>query len=123
MKEIQDYIDIEGLFLLYRINRLLEKKLAQQVAQPQHVTAPQHPQTPLNQPVTHPQTQPAQPATQPQHVTAPQHLQTTPSQNFGKELTNLAKLYTKNTKYSGEDDNFDYKLMVFYDLCKKASLP
>jgi hypothetical protein len=46
-----------------------------------------------------------------------------PSQNFGKELANLAKLYTKNTKYSGEDDNFNYKLMIFQDLCEKATLP
>ena len=45
------------------------------------------------------------------------------SQNFGKELANLAKLYTKDTKYSGEDDNFDYKLMIFHNLYKKATLP
>jgi hypothetical protein len=45
------------------------------------------------------------------------------SQNFGKELTNLAKLYTEDTKYSGEDDNFDYKLMIFHDLYDKAALP
>ena len=40
-----------------------------------------------------------------------------------KELANLTKLYTKDTKYSGEDDNFNYKLMIFHDLYKKAALP
>lgn len=103
MKEIQDHIDIEGPFLSYRINRLLEKKSAQPTAQPQHITAPKTPQTVPNQPVPYPQTP--------------------PSQNFGKELANLTKLYTKDTKYSGEDDNFDYKLMIFHDLCEKAALP
>jgi hypothetical protein len=44
------------------------------------------------------------------------------SQNFGKELTNLAKLYTKDTKYSSEDNNFNYKLMIFHNLCEKAAL-
>jgi hypothetical protein len=103
MKEIQDHIDIEGPFLSYRINRLLEKKSAQPTAQPQHITAPKTPQTVPNQPVPYPQTP--------------------PSQNFGKELANLTKLYTEDTKYSGEDDNFDYKLMIFHDLCEKAALP
>jgi len=51
------------------------------------------------------------------------HPQMPPSQNYGKELANLAKLYTENTKYSGDNDNFDYKLMIFYDLCEKAALP
>ena len=46
-----------------------------------------------------------------------------PSQNYEKELTNLAKLYTKNIKYSGNNDNFDYKLMIFYNLYEKATLP
>ena len=51
------------------------------------------------------------------------HPQMLPSQNYGKELANLAKLYTENTKYSGDNDNFDYKLMIFYNLCEKAALP
>jgi hypothetical protein len=45
------------------------------------------------------------------------------SKNYGKELANLAKLYTADAKYSGENDNFDYKLTIFLDLCGKASIP
>jgi hypothetical protein len=41
---------------------------------------------------------------------------------FGKELANLAKLYTEESKYSEEDDNFDYKLMIFHDLCDRADV-
>ena len=42
---------------------------------------------------------------------------------FGKELANLAKLYTEESKYSGEDDNFDFKLTIFHDLCDRADVP
>jgi len=35
----------------------------------------------------------------------------------------LTKIYTKSNKYSGKNDNFDYKLMIFYNLCEKAALP
>jgi hypothetical protein len=44
-------------------------------------------------------------------------------QGFGKELTNLAKMYTEDNKYSGEDDNFDFKFTIFYDLCSRADVP
>ena len=29
----------------------------------------------------------------------------------------------EDNKYSGEDDNFDFKLIIFYDLCSKADVP
>jgi hypothetical protein len=40
-------------------------------------------------------------------------------QEFGnrRELSNLAKMYTEEQKYSREQDNFDYKLVIFEDLC------
>ena len=37
-------------------------------------------------------------------------------------MANLAKLYTNDAKYSGENDNFDYKLTIFMDLCGKANI-
>lgn len=40
-----------------------------------------------------------------------------------KELTQLAKLYTDDLKYSGDNDNFDLKLRIFKDLCMKAEIP
>jgi len=45
------------------------------------------------------------------------------TQGFGKELTNLAKIYTEDNKYSGENDNFDFKLIIFYDLCSRTNIP
>ena len=29
----------------------------------------------------------------------------------------------EDNKYSGEDDNFDFKLIIFHDLCSKADMP
>ena len=32
-------------------------------------------------------------------------------------------MYTEDNKYSGEDDNFDFKLTIFHDLCSRADVP
>jgi hypothetical protein len=32
-------------------------------------------------------------------------------------------MYTEESKYSGEDDNFDRKLTIFNDLCNRVSIP
>jgi len=29
----------------------------------------------------------------------------------------------EDNKYSGEDDNFNFKLTIFYDLCSRADVP
>lgn len=42
---------------------------------------------------------------------------------YGKELANLAKMYTDESKYSGENDNFDYKLVIFNDICSRVDIP
>ena len=44
-------------------------------------------------------------------------------QGYGRELANLAKMYTEDSKYSGENDNFDRKLTIFHDLCDRVDLP
>ena len=44
------------------------------------------------------------------------------AKTYGKELANLAKLYIDESKYSGENDNFDFKLTIFTDLCQKADI-
>jgi hypothetical protein len=36
---------------------------------------------------------------------------------YSKELANLAKLYTNELKYSSKNDNFNFKLTIFTDLC------
>ena len=43
-------------------------------------------------------------------------------QDFSKELTNLAKIYLVDNKYSRENNNFDFKLVIFHDLCARASV-
>ena len=32
-------------------------------------------------------------------------------------------MYTDESRYSGENDNFDYKLVIFHDLCSRADIP
>jgi hypothetical protein len=41
----------------------------------------------------------------------------------GKELANLAKLYTNEAKYSDENDSFSFKLTIFHDMCDRADVP
>jgi hypothetical protein len=41
---------------------------------------------------------------------------------YGRELANLAKLYTNELKYSSNNDNFDFKLIIFIDLYQKANI-
>jgi hypothetical protein len=45
------------------------------------------------------------------------------AKTYSKELANLAKLYTDEAKYSGKNNNFDFKLIIFIDLCQKANIP
>ncbi len=46
----------------------------------------------------------------------------TESEGHGKELANLAKLYTNEAKYSGENDTFSFKLTIFHDMCDRADV-
>ncbi len=49
--------------------------------------------------------------------------QTNQSENdFFRQLALLNKIYKKKDKFSDTDSNFDYKVMIFYDKCKRASL-
>ncbi len=42
--------------------------------------------------------------------------------DFFRQLALLNKIYKKKDKFSDTDSNFDYKVMIFYDKCKRASL-
>lgn len=42
---------------------------------------------------------------------------------FGKELSNLARIYNSEMKYTGDQDSFDYKMTIFLDNCKRADIP
>lgn len=42
---------------------------------------------------------------------------------YSRKLSNLAKTYTKNAKYSGRNNHFTFKLAIFYDICIRADIP
>lgn len=46
---------------------------------------------------------------------------TTTSTNHGKKLSNLAKIYINKAKYSSWDNNFIFKLGIFYNIFVKAN--
>jgi hypothetical protein len=48
--------------------------------------------------------------------------QTQSALNISKELTNLAKTYKDENKYTGQDNNFDFKLVIFHNLCGRVSV-
>ena len=41
----------------------------------------------------------------------------------GREIAEIAKIYTDEQKYGGVGDNFDHKLTIFYDICNRVDLP
>lgn len=47
---------------------------------------------------------------------------TTTRTGYKRNLSNLAKIYIDNAKYSGRNDNFTFKLAVFYDICLRANI-
>ncbi len=42
--------------------------------------------------------------------------------DFFRQLTLLNKIYKKKDKFSDTDNNFDYKVMIFYDKCRRVEL-
>lgn len=42
--------------------------------------------------------------------------------DYNKKLLNIAKIYTNEAKYSICNDNFTFKLTIFYDICSKADI-
>ena len=60
--------------------------------------------------------------TPPINVTAPP-IKVTAAINYSRDLATLVKIYMEESKYSGEDDNFNRKLTIFNDLCNRVSIP
>ena len=61
-------------------------------------------------------------------VTAPSiniiaFIKVTAAINYGRDLATLAKMYTEESKYSREDDNFNRKLIIFNNLYNRVSIP
>jgi negative regulator of genetic competence, sporulation and motility len=44
------------------------------------------------------------------------------SSEYDRELINLTKLYSDETKYSEENDNFSFKLIMFNDMCDRIDV-
>ncbi len=44
------------------------------------------------------------------------------SSEYDRELINLTKLYSDETKYSEENDNFSFKLIMFNDMCDRVDV-
>ena len=42
---------------------------------------------------------------------------------YSKEAVIIVKIYTDDQKYNGVSDSFNFKLTIFYDICKRSSLP
>ena len=73
---------------------------------------------------TQPSTGPAHPAVyHPPSASQPPAATVTTSIGHGRELSNLAKIYTDEAKYSGRNDSFTFKLAIFHDICSRADVP
>jgi hypothetical protein len=52
------------------------------------------------------------------------HTQQTNRQGYSRDITNLAKAYVDEDRYSGHpDDSFEYKFSIFLDNCERVGIP
>jgi len=42
---------------------------------------------------------------------------------YSKEVAIIAKIYTDDQKYDRVSNSFDFKLTIFYNICKRSGLP
>ncbi len=42
---------------------------------------------------------------------------------YNEEVVTIAKIYIDGQKYNRVNNSFDFKLTIFYNICKRASLP
>ena len=121
--EIKLFIDNEGPFNSYVINRRLKLRLLSPLTSSTLTPAvlnnllTAEPPSPTN--VTAPSTNVTAP---PINAIAPS-IKAIAAVNYGRDLVTLVKIYTEESKYSGEDDNFDRKLTIFNDLCNRVGIP
>jgi len=108
--EIKLFIKNKGPFNLYAINYCLESR----------------PLTPL---ISFATLAPTAELPLPTNNTAPpmNTLNTQPTEakatvNYGRDLATLVKIYTEESKYSREDNNFNCKLTIFNDLCDRVDI-
>ena len=93
---------------MYIINRRLKSRLL----------------TPLTSPTLTPAVLNNLPTTEPPlpiNVTAPS-IKVTAAVNYGRDLVTLVKIYIEESKYSGEENNFNRKLTIFNDLYNRVGI-
>jgi len=56
------------------------------------------------------------------NVIAP-YIKVTAAVNYSRDLVTLVKMYIEESKYSGEDNNFNRKLTIFNDLYDRVKIP
>jgi len=64
-----------------------------------------------------------EPSAQPAFARTVPQARDTRRNGYGKELAMLLKMHGEEHKYSGENDNFDYKYQIFLDSCDRAGVP
>lgn len=146
--EIVEHLELEGSFNSKLVNSLLHRNgLLPQPPPEQRIQTPYQmlsPKTPAQPPPQGPQRDRTPIPVPPPEITPEPRgyrskgeqdyefvdredyedsLETEPRNKFGKQLGNLGKMYTDEMKYSGENDNFDYKLVIFNDFCDRADVP
>ena len=115
--DIQEYLLTEGAFDSYRINVRLKKTLITLLPDivPPTVSPSIPPIIKPTSSLSNVSTNNPPPATSNSEIPA--------SQGYGRKLANLAKMYTDETKYSGENDSFTCKLTIFHDIGARADIP
>jgi len=71
-------------------------------------------------------TAPTLPSPPPAQYLHPSTANTDPTMHlpiYSKEAATIAKIYTDDQKYDRVSDSFNFKLTIFYNICKRASLP
>ena len=41
---------------------------------------------------------------------------------WGKQISNIVKMYIEELKYNGINGSFDYKLIIFYNICNRLDV-
>ena len=44
------------------------------------------------------------------------------SKGYGRELNIIIKIYTEESKYGGNKDSFNFKLTIFYNICRYINI-
>ena len=44
------------------------------------------------------------------------------SKDYRQELSIIIKMYIKKSKYKGNRDSFNFKLIIFYNICRRTNI-